>query len=148
MIMNIISPTDGQSWKNDIILIGGGSGRFFDRQRVLDAHYSFTPIYRSVARYVLKRERPTSPGSIDRIPIEAPSLDLYPELHQPEETEEDSDLKPKSCKSLFRLFFQKLQLSIRSTPSTLDARRGKWESSKPAKFPFKAEKDGEESELD
>ena len=40
----------------DIILIGGGTGRFYDRHRILDANYDFTPLYGTVARYDLERE--------------------------------------------------------------------------------------------
>ncbi len=49
------SDTKGQRWRNDIILVGGGTGTFYDRQRILEANYDYTPIYRTVARYDIRR---------------------------------------------------------------------------------------------
>ncbi|XP_059099585.1 uncharacterized protein LOC131893546 [Tigriopus californicus] len=51
---HFVSSGEGSRWNNDIILIGGGTGTFFDRARILNADYDHTPVYRSIARYDLR----------------------------------------------------------------------------------------------
>ena len=76
------SPTYGQPYRNDIILIGGGTASFFDRQRILAADYDYTPIYRSIARYDIRRKYYPLDSQVKISPLNSKvSHDLQCPLH-------------------------------------------------------------------